>query len=124
VNLPVLLSLLFVIQFVPFEHFPCLSNHNPVRMMDCHGRMAGGVHMAPASEAGLAACCGESVSLIFTLPSREMTQLDSRASAATSVVADLALSSIQDVRESGSPPGFRPPVQSVDRTVVFASFLI
>jgi hypothetical protein len=58
VNFPVLLSVLFVVQFVPVEHLHCLFADRPApMMMDCHGAMTKGGNVAPSDEAGSPACC-------------------------------------------------------------------
>ncbi|HUF07678.1 MAG TPA: hypothetical protein VMO47_00035 [Rhodothermales bacterium] len=124
-NLPVLLSLLFVLQFVPFEHIPCVFGHTPVEMaMDCHGGMTDGVRVMPADGSGWISCCGESSPTVFTLPARDSKRVESE-----SIVLSLAQSpaaGYPSLPGVGAEVPILPPpiIRSIDRPVMFSSFLI
>jgi hypothetical protein len=124
VNVPVLLSLLFVLQFVPVEHIPCLLGYHPVQTMDCHRGMSDGVQMLPAQESGWAACCRESIPVVFTIPAAKSKQVEPVVATPSSNQAKRVMAVPNDFHVSAWPPGHSSSVRSFDRSVVFASFLI
>jgi hypothetical protein len=122
-NWPVLLSLLFVLQFVPVEHIPCLFGHAPVHMMKCHSGTDEGVQVVPAHETGWATCCVETTPESFVLPTREIERpaivrnlapYDSPPVVPTVGGLDLTY------RHRGDSPG----TYAIDRPIVFAALLI
>jgi len=120
----VVLSLLFVLQFVPIEHLPCLFSHTDMHGMMCHREATHGVHIKPGASSERNTCCDDSGASLAAATLRDFRAPDPPS---TDIVASARVSStgISGTRSALSISILSPPPRrTFNRSLAFSSLLI